>query len=105
MGFLHRPSPARHGHKSTADEVAKYLGDDCHLSARKLAQTVEIVPSQMQRDLPDDLGIKLYHLLCGMPMLINKRRAKHTEMTRAMLTEIVRHKASNFHFRLTGDES
>jgi hypothetical protein len=99
------PPPGREPDELLADCIAEAHAADPHLSARKIAQALNISLDSVRRHLTVSLGMKCYHMRWVPHTLTDAQKSKRAQMAGEMLVELGKHQASNFHFLFTGDES
>jgi histone-lysine N-methyltransferase SETMAR len=103
LSDLHRPG--RTPDEGLALVIAAKHEQDRHLSARQLAKSLGIAVSTVCHYLSNVLGLKLRHMRWVPHTLTVEQKAKRAQLAGSMLSELEMHRASNFHFIYTGDES
>jgi hypothetical protein len=88
-----------------AGVIPAKLDADPRLSARKLAQSLQIAASRVCRYLTEALGMKCRHLRWVPHMLTAAQRVVRVELAERMLQALAKYERSHFHFLFTGDES
>jgi hypothetical protein len=99
------PGSGRTSDESLAIVIAKRHEQRPHLSARKLAQSLQISSTMVYHYLSDVLGLKCFRLSWVPHTLTVDQKAKRAQYAEAMLQILAAHESARFHFRYTGNES
>jgi hypothetical protein len=107
LEMISRPGRTRTSDKGLADVIRKRIGEDPHLSARRLAHSLSLgtATSTVCHYLRDMIEMKCCHLRWIPHTLTVAQKVERQDLAKRIHDIPSEDAVSNFHFRVTGDES
>jgi hypothetical protein len=90
------PPPGSERDELLADCIAEAHAADLHLSAKNIAQVLNISLDSVRHHLTVSLGMKCYHMRCVPHTSTDAQQSERAQMAGEMLVELEKHQATSF---------